>query len=478
MRAMHGSGGSRWQTSLRIGAAGCLACMMAACFGDPSRVEVRLDVAGELVTPAGRDAEPVRQPISVTGRFDFVETPADDPAEVAAIREYREATADILVDGERTSITLGTDARRLCIARLGTTAVPFLARGFLTREERDLLDIPFDPLLIDALQPPGVVSVGDAWDVSADVAAGLLAVDTIETGGLKATLDSVSDCMAQVTLAGVIDGAVDGVPTHVVVDGSYSIEASPDIASDATGLRYRLDSPVAKLTATLQERRQASHVAPGFAAEARVGVTRSMAADEATSVPLIETPPTGDHAAAPPPRRPAAGRPDQLWYRDPSGRFDLVHDARWRTVEQDAGSVVMRLVDHGALVAQCSITALPQVGVADTPTVEEVKRDISRSLDGQFERFEDATLSSRDDGVILVRVVSAGTAGDLPFMWVHAVLADEAGRRASVTCMLEASMAERFGTADADLLAGLRLAGAGDAAAAREARLPRKTATP
>jgi hypothetical protein len=479
MQAMRRSDRNWWQTRLRIGAAGCLVCAMAACFGDPSQVEVRLDVTGELVAPAGRGAEPVRQPISVAGRFDFVETPAADSTDVAAIREYREATAEIVVDGEQTIVALGTDARRLSVAHLGTTAVPFLPRGFLTREERDLLDIPFDPLLIGGLQPPSVVAVGDRWDVPSDVAAGLLAVDTIETGSVEAKLESVSDCVAQVTLAGVIDGAVDGVPTHVVVDGSFTIEAAPDISSNATSLRYRLDSPVAKLAATLRERRQASHVAPGFAVEARVSVTRSAAAGEAASAAVIETPTAGDQAAATPPRRPAIGRPDRLWYRDPSGRFDLVHDARWRTVEQASGSVVMRLVDHGALVAQCSITALPQVGVADTPTVEELKRDISRSLDGQFERFEDAALSTRDDGVVVVRVVSAGTAGDLPFLWVHAVLADETGRRASVTFMMEASMAQRFGTADADLLTGLRLGGDGDSeATAREARLPRKTATP
>ena len=468
---MQQSGRETWQASLRIGAAGWVACVMVACFGDPTQVQVRLDVTGELVAPAGRDADPVRQPISVAGRFDFIETRVDDSDEMAAIREYRAASAEIVVDGEPTIVALGDDARQISVARLGTAAVPFLPRGFLTREERDLLDIPCDPLLIDALRPPGVVAVGEAWDVSGDVAAGLLAVDTIEAGSLVAKIDSVSDCLAQVTFTGVIDGAVDGVPTHVVVDGRYAIEAAPDITSDATSLRYRLDSRVAEITATLRERRQASHVAPGFAVEARVGVTRSAA--------IGETPQAGDQAAAPPRRRQATGRPDQLWYRDPTGRFDLVHDARWRTVEQASGSVVMRLVDHGALVAQCSITALPRAAAADLPTIEQVKRDISRALAGQFERFEDATAGTRDDGVNVVRVVSAGTAGDLPFLWVHAVLADEAGRRASVTWMLEASMAKRFGEADSDLLAGLRLASDGDSgAAAREARLPRKTATP
>jgi hypothetical protein len=472
-------GGSEWrQSGLRIAAAGCLAWIAAVCSGDPARVRVRLDVDGELVASAGREAEPVRQPITVSGRFDFVETPAGDSTNAAVIREYRDATAEIVVDGERAEVILGEDARRLSIARVGTTAVPFLSHGFLTREERDLLDIPFDPLLIDALRPTGVVAIGDTWNVPADIVAGLLAVDTIETGSLEAKLETVSDCVARVQLSGVIDGAVDGVPTHVVIDGSSSIEAAPDISSDSSRLRYRLDGSVSRVTATLRERRQASHVAPGFVVEARVAVSRTDAVTPADSA-------TADESSRPPQvttvaqqRRQGDGRPDRLWYRDPDGRFDLVHDARWRAVEEAPGTLVLRLVDRGALVAQCSITALPPAAATDPPTIDEVKKDISRSLDGQFERFAEASTDVRSDGAVVVRVVSAGTASALPFRWVHAVLCDEAGQRASVAFVMEASMTERFGMADDDLVAGLRLRAGGGGDGTREARLPRKTATP
>lgn len=475
---MRHGGNEWWLSGMRIVAAGCLACVAAACFGDPTRIRMRLDVEGELVAAAGRGAEPVRQPITVAGRFDFMETPAGDATATTVIREYRDATAEIVVDGGRTEVRLGDDARRLSIARIGTTAVPSLPHGFLTREERDLLDMPFDPLLIDALRPTGVVAIGDTWKVPADIAAGVLAVDTIETGTIEAKLESVNDCAARVQLNGVIEGAVDGVPTHVDVDGSYTIDAAPDISSDAVRLRYQLDGPVSRITATLRERRQASHVAPGFVVEARVAISRTAAAAPADSTTSDEPSRPSEVAVGASRRRPGDGRHDRLWYHDPSGRFDLVHDARWRAVEQASGAVVFRLVDRGALVAQCSVTALPPAAAADPPTVEQVKRDISRSLEGQFEGFGESSASVRDDGTVVVRVASVGTASALPFRWVHVVLADEAGQRASVAFMMEASMAERFGTADHDLVAGLRLTGGGGGDATREARLPRKTATP
>lgn len=444
-----------------------------ASSADAERVRVTVDVQGELVTPAGRDVGPVRQPIVVAGRFDFVEISPTATGGQAAIRSFIDASATIEVDGDTNAVGIPADARRIHVAREGTAAVPYLADAFLTREERDLLDIPFDPLLLEGLRPASVVTAGDRWKVPADIAAGLLAIDTIEVGTIEARLEDVTDCQARVTLSGVIDGAIDGVPTHLVLEGRCTLPAAPDITSDDTALRYRLDGGVSQVDVTLRERRQASHVAAGFEVEARVAVNRSPHDGDEPAEPDPAAPPAG------PPRRRGAGGPGLLWLRDVGQRFDLVHDARWRAVETAPGTVVMRYVDLGALVAQCSITALPPAGTS-APTVDEVQRDIRRSLAGQFERFESASATTREDGVTVVRVSSLGTAESLPFRWVHHVLADASGRRASVAFMMEVSMAERFGTADQALVDGLLLvAEPGDGGpATREARLPRKTPTP
>ena len=110
---------------------------------------------------------------------------------------------------------------------------------------------------------------------------------------------------------------------------------------------------------------------------------------------------------------------------------------------------------------------------------EEVKRDVEKSLAGQFARFGEATEDEREDAdtggrLTLVRVASSGTAEGLPFQWIHYVISDGEGRRAGVTFMFEASLLKRFGDADRALVAGLRLEPAG----VREARLPAKTALP
>lgn len=453
---------------LRLVCAGVVAVVVpAVSLAETSRVRVKLDVRGELFATVDQAGESVRQPIAVAGRFDFLDTPATaDAAPAVSIRTFSDAAAEITVDGRTAHVVLPEEARRVLVARVGTAPVPYLAGGFLTRAELDLLELPFDALLLEELRPREAVVVRDAWEVPADVAAGLLAIDTVETGGIKATVEEVADLRARVALSGIIEGAVDGVPTHLVVEGSCVIVASPDISSDSEALRYRLDGGVTNVAVTIQERRQPSHVAPGLDVEAHIVV--STAGHEPTTAEAEPPHDMGD-------RRRGAGGPGLVWHRDADRRFGLVHDARWRTVEEGAGSVVMRYVDRGALVAQCSITALPPAPASSMPTIAEVQRDIRGSLAGQFERFEGATEATRSDGVTVVRVESAGTAEKLPFRWVHYVLADKAGRRASVAFMMEAALARRFGDADQELVDGLTL---DDTPATREARAPRKTTTP
>ncbi len=439
-----------------------------ATFPAAHRVQVDLHVEGELFAPAGRDAEPVRRPITIEARFDFIEQSGTGTA--TASRTYAEAAAVVRVADEPARMALPADARRVEVALQGTTPTPYLVDGFLSRDELDLLDTPFDAALLDRLLPTGPVAIDATWAIPPDAAAGLLAIDTIEAGGLEATLTVVDDGLAVVRLTGIVDGAADGAPTHLVIEGTCRFAADP-----ADG-RWRLSS-LRVAAVTIQERRQASHVAPGFDVEARVSVARRPRdADGRTDVTATGEPATGSLT-----RRRGPGRPGLVWHRDRGEHYDLVHDARWRVVEDAATGLVLRMIDRGALLGQCSLTALPRGDALAPPTIAEVQRDIERSLAGQFGRFEHASEATRSDGVRIVRVVSAGTAENLPFRWIHHVLTDAQGRRAAATFMLENSAAKRFGDADRELIDGLTFP-ADEAAAAgaadREARVPRGTVTP
>lgn len=448
-------------------------CGMA--FGDDAaetrptvrRVEMTIEAEGQLFGPVSGVGEPARQSIVMNGTFQFDEEICEPAADAAVIRRYVDADATIDAGGTPQSLALAVDARTIAVARVGTTPQPYLADGSLSRDELELLETPFDSILLEDLLPGRPVADDDRWPLGGDLAAGLLAIDTVEAGTIEARIVGVADGVARVALAGAVDGAVDGVPTHVVVEGEFTVAAEPD--EDG----HTLAGDVTRLDATVKENRQASHVAAGFEIEATVKITRGAVPNEANEAPASVD--AADEAAARVARRRGPGKPGTVWHRDAQGRYDLVHDSNWRVVEDDAGGLVLRLLDLGALVAQCSITALPRSEGATPPGVDEVKRHVEQSLSGQFKRFDGTGETTRaEDGVRIVRVVSEGSAEGLPFRWVHYVLTDGDGRRVNVTFMCEASLEKRFADADARLVAGLRFL----AEPRREARLPRKTEMP
>jgi len=420
------------------------------------RCRIKLDVSGELIVPAGGDVPPLRRQLGLDARFDFEERPLPGTPVAGTTRRYRDAVAFVTIGDETAVSTLAADARTIRVVQRGAAALPHLEDAFLTDDEHELLDIPFDPLLLDDLLPGHPVNVGASWDISADLTAGLLAIDTVESGTVRARVEELVDGRARVVLSGTVAGGVDGVPTLVELSGSMATAARETEAA-ADGSRHDLLAPVSTLSVVMRERRQAGHVAAGFEVEARLRMARTAMATEAAEPPAV-----GADGLHPRVRRGGDGTTGHVWYRDADGRFDLVRDARWRMVEKGPTGVVMRLVDRGALVGQCSITtAAGADGDSAAPTLADLQQDIERSLAGEGARVDEAAAEDRGDGVRVVRVASSGKAAGLQFHWIHYVLAAEEGGRVDVAFMVQDSMRKRFGDADRELVARLAMPGGG-----------------
>lgn len=426
---------------------------LAAGAEPASRVTVTLRVEGDLFATAGAEAEPVRQPVAVDAAFDFLERPDDAAGPGGVARSYRKATASIDSAGSKARRRLAHDAADLLVAVQGTTAAPYLATGFLGREELELLELPFDSILIDGLRPEATVSEDDAWKIPADLAAGLLTIDTIESGGITAVLEQVVDGEASLRLSGTVVGAVDGVPTRLEVTGTATAAATAaDDGDDAdnAGEAWHIDGRVTDLEVTIAERREAGWVAPGLDVEATLTLARSPTD--------VEPGPIAGLAELAPRRadRPQGeGRPGMVWHRHPGGRYAVVLDGRWRVVEDGPEGLVMRLVDRGALVAQCSILPLPRINADSPPTEETVCSDVRRSLADQFGHLAESAADTRDDGTRVARVVADGSADGRPFRWIHHVVTGSGGHQVAVTFMLEQAVADRFAAADRQLVEGL-----------------------
>jgi hypothetical protein len=432
---------------------------------DEWHVEVSLRADGELFAEAHPEQSPLTQPITVEAGFAFTEAPAQG-GDARVVRRYREAAADYTAGDSATRTQLAADARDILVALRGTTPSPYLAESFLSRAEADLLEIPFEPVLVDGMRATSSVSTFGSWKIGGDLTAGLLGIDTVDSGSLEATLEAVHDGQAAVAIQGTVTGGIDGAPTRIVVTGKFLCRADAGPEPDTWLLNGRIES----LDVDIAERREAGWVAPGLDVRAHLTMVRSPATtgDAGTSGQL-----QSDHLAPAAVDRPRApGRPGTVWERHRQGRYTLVLDNRWRVVEDGSEGLVMRLVDHGALVAQCSILPLPRTAPHAAPARETVCRDVERSLGGQFGLIVESEETTRDDGTRIVRVVAEGTAEDRPFRWIHQVLTDPTGHRAAVTCMHEPAATDRFAIADRELVAGLVLVPDQPAPPPREARKP------
>jgi hypothetical protein len=213
-----------------------------------TQVEIRLAVRGEIFAPAGDDAPPVREPIDLEARFEFNDLPV--AGEGGSRRRYRAAAATVTVGEQRHHHALAADARDVLVALEGTTPTPALADGFLSRQEAELLDIPFDPLLIDSILAGEPRTVLARWRVPGDIVAGLLAIDTVTGGGLDVVLAEVTGHTARRELEGTVHGGVDGVATRISVTGTARV---PCAAAAATPDRWLFSGRIERLEATLAE---------------------------------------------------------------------------------------------------------------------------------------------------------------------------------------------------------------------------------
>lgn len=409
------------------------------------RVQIALRAQGHLFAAAVAGSEPIRQPIALDARFEFLEEAALPAGRDTVVRRYVTARADIETDGQARQQQLAADARELHVRLEGTTPRPFLATGFLSRDEAELLDVPFDPLLADGLRPEQPVAPGDSWKLPGDLVAGLLAIDTVQSGNIEATLTDVADARAVVSLRGTVVGAVDGVATRIELSGRAIGEAT---ATDERS--WHIAGPMTTIEATINERREAGWIAPGLEIQASITVHRS----PSTGAADLSTASDGLAPAAA--DRPAGkGRPGVVWHRHRHGRYSAVLDARWRVVEDGPEGLVLRLTDRGKLVAQCSIVPLPRVAADAAADEATVRDDVRRSLGEQFGLITESEATTRADGTRLVRVVAEGAADGRAFRWVHSLLTDPAGHQLAVTFMHEPALADQFAAADQELVAGL-----------------------
>ena len=347
-------------------------------------------------------------------------------------RQYRRCDAVIKIDKGQTKARLRDDRRLVAVALGSSDVTLFSPTAPISQEELDLIEIPASSMLVERLLPDRPVAPGDQWQHDQDLVAALLNLDAISTCDVTSVFKEATAAAAQLELAGIVQGAVDGVSTEIEIKGRYKFD-----------LQLKRITWVALL---IKEKRGIGHVAPGVDVTARLQMKINPAAD---CPGLSDDQLTGITFD---PRR----QDLLLDYTSPQGNFQFLHDRAWHVVDDADKTVALRLVDRGELIAQCNVSALPPGQPGKRFTLAKFQEDVQQSLKDHFERFLSAAESHNAAGHETCRVIASGAVEKLPIQWNYYLVSDDKGHQAVLAFTMETELVDRFGTSDESILATLR----------------------
>ena len=122
--------------------------------GDVSKVQVQLEVGGELKVVAEGKVKPLK--MSVNGKLIYEEKLLDaagGPSHLKSARHYSLAEAAIKIEDGGETPKLRADRRLIVADAAPTQTVLFSPQGPRTREELDLVDVPANSFWLEKLVP-------------------------------------------------------------------------------------------------------------------------------------------------------------------------------------------------------------------------------------------------------------------------------------------------------------------------------------
>ena len=399
---------------------------------DVAKVEAVLEIGGTL---SFKDQQKIKTlPTSVVAKFSYDEKLLQVEGMRRTARNYRLAEAKYVVDKLETEAKL-SDERRLFLVR-ATDAQPELVCPVapLTADELDLVQIPFNSLLVEQLLPGKEVAPGDSWTHTDVLMAGLLNLDAVSQTTVTSTLGEIDDAAARIEFKGAINGAIDGVATEIDVNGRYKYD--------------RKLKRVTWLAVLLKEKRSIGHVEPGLEVQSRL---------QMTLVPTTEPEVLGNENLNP---IVAGSTADALRvrYNSPDKLFHFDHDRRWHVMADRGNVLSLRMVDRGELVAQCNVTSVVVPDESRKPTLSQFQADIRRSLDKNFGQFTSVNEAENSLGHTVFRAEAIGVVEELEITWIYYLVQDNRGRQTVFAFTCEKPMLERMAGADEDMISTLQFA--------------------
>lgn len=358
--------------------------------------------------------------------FDEVGVQADN---YSTLRHYWDAKADLKINEAVAQTRELRSDRQLLLLSSGLTAADRVTSpyGPLTREEIELVDVASNGFPPELLLPNRAVQTNETWSHENDVVAGLLRIEKITRGELKSTVTEIGEAKVLISLAGNVEGEIEGVASKFEVKGNYKFD--------------RKAKMVTWIALAIREQRDVSLAAPGFHVVSRIRTAREPIEKSEMLTPEV--------LARTNLRRSQADL--LLEFVSEDQNFQMATDRRWHLLSHRRFSSKLRMVDDGDLLATCRIDYLTK-GVPGTQiTLDGFRDDVQRALAKSCKEIVSAGQSVNSQGVRVLRVEASGEVAETPITWVYYHLSDDEGHRLSFVYTLESSMMSRFDAADQEM---------------------------
>ena len=352
-----------------------------------------------------------------------------------ALRIYDKAESQVRVGKRTTALRLHPQLKTILASGQRHGVELFNSRHLFRREDLDLLSMPGDSLAVQSLLPPRKVAVGETWQTPSWSLQMLSALETLLDGQLTCELKSVSNGLAHVEFRGAAEGATLGTKATLTFAGHWIFDLQSQFLKE--------------LQLTQTEKRPVGSVSPGMEITATVNTEWSLSNQDAA---------LSDAAAAAYPRLPPESMrqlsfviPDNLRFR---------HSRDWHVNHRSRDLTILRLVQHGRLVAQCDVQLLPAAQPGQHISETRFASDIQSSLGSRLDRIEKAAgektaVDKTVDGPLRFRFVARGRDSGQRFHWFYYLFADRDGRQATLMFTVADSELERFADQDQSIAKSL-----------------------
>lgn len=392
-------------------------------------IAARVLVTGQLETAVG-DGKALALKLNVDAGLRYREHRLPglgrEAAALRSIREYEQAGSSITVHDEKTSPQLRPE-RRLIVAQGQREGVELYSpTGRLTADELELLRMPGDSLAILGLLPTREISVGESWNPQGWVIQMLTGMEAVVKSELTCVLSSVEQGKAKVSFQGTIEGATVGAASTVSLTGEYQYNVK--------------DGYLAEIQMTQTEKRSVGAVSPGMEVIAKMRMLRSPVSPGALTPQVITS-----NSDAPLPGL------LQLQFESP-WKIGFPYDRTWHVFHQNEQVAILRLIEKGALIAQCNISPTPSARRGGHTSEQEFRSDIQRTLGDKLKSLGEPELLKTSQGAWVCRVKASGEVHERPIHWIYYLCADPSGRQVSLMFTADADSLELLGPRDLALV--------------------------